>query len=257
MSSPEAFERRRDLRRLRREHNRAVDDFRYADAARLQYAIDRIVSDPEACRWRRCAADRARAIRSQADRKRGAYARERERILDCYRPRLAALTARQDAELAALGQERARALEREATRPIPEVDHLLMRSRVFARDHQYEYAGEVYREALRRRDAAVRERTAACRATFRDQKRHMAARHARELAVLDDGITAALEKLDREYGDEMRIIGHRHRINEFRNGVWPPSEYSLGPFHRRLDPAESFLGRPQSAADASEQAAGG
>jgi hypothetical protein len=235
-------DRRRHLRWLRREHNRAVDQFRYADASAIQSEIDRIVSDPLSPDWHRLARDRVGQLRAQYARKKRAYARARERLLELYRGRFSELIARQDSELRALSEERAQALERELTRPIAEVDFLLMRSKVFAKDHQYAHASDVYREALRRKDETVGERTAACRATFRDQKRQMAQRHAHELAVMDAAITASLEKLDLEEAADLEIIGNRHRINEFRNGVWPPAQYSLGHFHKRTDIVERFPG---------------
>jgi hypothetical protein len=84
------------------------------------------------------------------------------------------------------------------------------------------------------------ERFAACKATFRDQKRRLVERHAHELAIMDEGITAHLEHLELQYGISVEIIGRTHRINQFRNGVWPPDNYSLGCFHERTDVASEF-----------------
>jgi hypothetical protein len=243
MTVPAAEERRRRLSSLRRQHNHAIEQFRYSDAAAIQSEIDQIITDPLTYNWRRFPSDRLSTIKSQYDQQKDAYVQDRDQILQTYRTRFAALTARQDEELAALSDECDEAVERELVRPVPDVDHLLMRSRVYAKDHQYEYANEVYREALRRRDESIRERVEACKAAFRDQRRQMAEKHARELEVMDEGISASLERLDQEYGMCLKIIGHRHRINEFRNGVWPPGQYSLGPFHEKPDIQRGLPGR--------------
>jgi hypothetical protein len=231
---------RRHLSWLRRQHNLAIEEFRYLDAAEIQSEIDKMTSNPFTYNWRRLASDRLSKIKLQYDKNKEGYFREKERILDAYRPRFQFLTFKQDEQLQTLAEERKQAINREIIRPIPEVDHLLMRSKVFAKDHQYQYASDVYREAFKKKDQIIRERIAACKATFRDQKRQMIERHTRELEVMDSGISACLEKLDLEYGANLQIIGHRHRINEFRNGVWPPTKYSLGNFHEQRDIAENF-----------------
>jgi hypothetical protein len=235
-----AEKRRRELCGLRRRHNQAVDEFRYADAAEIQAEMNRIIGDPLPENWHRSAGDRFPEIKSRFIAQQQRYDRERERVLARYRIRFDELTARHDEELRALAAELEEALNRELVRPIAEVDHLLLRSKVFAKDHQYAYADEVCREAIRRKEEVICERCAACKATYRDQKRRMIERHVHELSVMDEGITAHLEHIDLEYGMSVEIIGRTHRINQFRNGVWPPENYSLGYFHERTDVAREF-----------------
>jgi vacuolar-type H+-ATPase subunit I/STV1 len=165
-----------------------------------------------------------------------------------YRTRSAGLLAKSDRQIQALSEERENALEREKSRPIAEVDHLLMQSRALARDHQYECAQETFERAMQRRVDILQERLDACRATYRDQERQLIKKQEQELAVMDQVIDANLDRMKRKHNTKIEVIGYRDRINEFKTRAWPPENYSLGNFRTGRDPERPVIrtARPQA-----------
>jgi hypothetical protein len=161
-----------------------------------------------------------------------------------YRIRFARLLAKQDREMQALSRERRDAIEREKLRPIAEVDRQLRQSKAVARGHQdedapndrYKQAQEIFEQAMQRRKEVLRERLDACRAVYRDEKRQLIERQEQELEIMSQAIDARLDRMRRAHDFRIEVIDRRHRIDEFRAGVWPPENYSLGNFLTGRDP---------------------
>jgi hypothetical protein len=233
MSSP--VDRSRELRRLRRAHSEAVASFNYAEARRIQSQVDPITSIAAGASHRR-AKNRDSEIQTQYDTADQRYSSDVADLLATYRTRFARLLAKHDRELKALSRERRDALEREKSRRIVDVDRLLARSQAFARGHQYTLAEDDFEQAMRLLDESMRARLRQCRATYRDERRQLTERHERELAVMNQSFKAKFDGMRREHCSRIEVLGCRHRINEFRAGVWPPENYSLGNFRTGRDP---------------------
>jgi hemerythrin len=228
-------DRSRELRRLRRAHGEAVAAFDYAKARLIQSQVDSITSSAAAASHRR-ATNRCSEIQKQYDTADQEYKSNVADLVAKYRTRLARLLANHDRELEALSQECRDMLEREKSRRIADVDRLLARSQGFARGHQYESAEDDLEQAMRLRDKSLRTRLRACSATYRDERRQLIERHERELAVMNQSFETKLDGMRRQHCAKVEVLNCRHRINEFRAGVWPPENYSLGNFRTGRDP---------------------
>jgi hypothetical protein len=53
---------------------------------------------------------------------------------------------------------------------------------------------------------------------------------------MSEAFRAKLDELGREHNSRIDVLGCRDRINDFRTGVWPPENYSLGNFRTGRDP---------------------
>ena len=242
---------------LRRAHRAAIDHYDYASAKSIhEQALKVQAEDPEA-------EIRARTLRVQHENVLAQYDAE-ARILNektnsiilKYRERYNELGAQHDQQMEKLAAEYKMALSREEKRPIPEVDRLLLKSKVVGRDHQYSYAQEVFEEAILRRDEITRERMLACQRTFKEQRDQLLQRQANELLVLKTSLEAALEKVMSEHKFQNKVIDNRVRVKEFKaGGVWrrevvpfsntSPKKKAGSPKKRkrlnpRLDPTASY-----------------
>jgi hypothetical protein len=246
MSKPDPVRSR--LVGLRKAHTRAINAFDYQRAQEIQRQIDDLRGESRAgigisglCRSPR----KLSHIDNQRNR---AAQRLDEEILELqsrYKTRFLELDAHHAAERKALRTELHQSMNREKKRPIPEVNHLLLRSKVFGRDHQYEYAAQLVAEAQATHDRILNRRLDGCRATYREERRKLLEKQAHELALMNDRIDLALENIEGKYSFQEHLIDNHARINDFKMGVWPPAAYQLGPFHKtRVELAEEGASSP-------------
>ena len=226
-------ERERKLISLRKAHNKAIDHYDYAEAESIQNEIWRIqAEDPEEEVRRRTLQLQFDNVQAQFDLEAKHTDSETSKVISRYRRRYAELEATHKEQLQTFEQEYQTAIEREHTRPMPEVERILIKSKMFAKDHHYDVAQETFQEALVRRDELLAERLAACHNTFRDQKEQLLMRQARDLTVLKNALKAALRKVTLDHKFQEKVLSNKIRVKEFKAGVWPPERYSVGAFHR-------------------------
>jgi len=239
-----SYDRERELCALRGAHREAIRNFDYRGAESIQRDIDAARAyDPDAGMRARAMAVQCRNTRAQFGVERRSAAAANRDIIARFSRRFAAMQALHDGQLESLRAEHARALARERSRPIPEVDHQLLRSQVFARDHQYARAERTLAGAAAHRDELVRARARACVAAFREQRDQLLICQGNDLVVLKEAIDNALSCARNRHTASEVVIGRRLRVKEFKAGVWPPERYTLGRFSNGTPRRERPRGR--------------
>lgn len=226
-------EREQKLINLRKAHNEAIEHYNYPEAESIQQEIWRIMAeDPDQ-------EVRERTLRLQFENVQAQYELEAKhtdaetnKVIARYRKRYEELDATHQQQLEKFEQEYETAIAREHTRPMPEVERILIKSKLCAKDHQYTLAQEFFDEAMVRRDQLLEERLTACHNTFKDQKNQLLTRQARDLTILKNALTGALAKITLDHKFQERVLSNKVRVKEFKAGVWPPERYSLGTFSR-------------------------
>jgi hypothetical protein len=223
---------RSQVRSLRQSQINAINSLDYDRAQELQDKIDNLRRQP------RRSDSPERAVRNPTDvnAQRIRAQQKRDLLLQDlrgkFKPRFLEMDSRHAKEQEALQTELSYALMRERLRPVPEADTLLARSKLLARNRQFQYANELMNQAKLTRDRTMRRRLKACRATFREERRKLCERQANELELMNEKIDFALQKIYGQHAFFEHVIDNHARINDFKRGVWPPDIYTLGPFHQ-------------------------
>lgn len=208
------------LVQLRREHQLAINQFNYPLAAEINSEIQELMAimknNPDDI------ASKLQFMSTQVNRVENQHKREifltnemKDKIKYKYRLRYEKLRRLQKEELEKLKVEHQQALDREMNRAIPEVDHLFLRSRVFALDHQYQYAQEVYEEACELEKKVLASRVNECNSLFKRQKISLHEKHDSELELLLEKLTFALENVENRFNDKQTILKKRMHVKEF------------------------------------------
>lgn len=221
---------------FRAAHERAIENYDYAAARDIQVEIRRIqsYSSAEVERQANLTLQRGR-VQTVMDREAETSQMELQEMLRKLRKRFDELETQHHEQRSSLRAEFDNLQAREKRRPMPEVDQLLMRSKVYGRDHQYRIAEQYVVEARKREAEIFEERRLACHATYKDQLAQMRAKQGKELEVLDAAIDAAYNNVTNVHKIRRTVLARRARVKECNNGVWPPEEYTFGPFSRDVN----------------------
>ncbi|OHT02905.1 hypothetical protein TRFO_06970 [Tritrichomonas foetus] len=119
-------------------------------------------------------------------------------------------------QLTDLSLEHTMALEREASRPIPEADTLLQQSKIYGRDHNYTAAKATYQEAMKIKNQVNEERKKECNILFMKAEQQLKDRQAREIRLLEEKQEAAKEEINGQYTKCKNMIDNKMKVKEIK-----------------------------------------
>ena len=150
-----------------------------------------------------------------------------EKLVDLqkrFHERYKELQAKHTQQLTDLSLEHTMALERETSRPIPEVDKLLQQSKIYGKEHNYQQAKSLYHEAMAIQKRVNEQRRNECNALFQKAERKLKQRQARELALFEEKQNAAKEEINQQYSRHKTVIDNRMKVKELKATLKPPIE---------------------------------
>ncbi|OHT09215.1 hypothetical protein TRFO_21945 [Tritrichomonas foetus] len=136
------------------------------------------------------------------------------------------LQARHTQQLTDLSLEHTMALERETSRPIPEVDNLLSQSKIQGREHNYQQAKALYQEAMKIQKVVNEQRRNECNILFMKAERKLKDRQARELKLLEEKQASAKEEINQQYSKHKSVLDNRMKVKEIKATIKPAVERS-------------------------------
>jgi len=208
---------------LRREHAIAVSKYDFDRAEAIEHQIGRLRVDMTRGLERR--QDNLRVLKydEHRERIRGEHALNDAVFVEHgfgvqreFHMRLKGLQDRHARQLADLGLDHVSALERVASRPVPEAESMLLESRRLAADRRYSQARSVYREGVRARQATVDERRCECDTTFVRAERKLRQRQQREVQMLVAKQEAAVTGLAARRARETVVATNKMRATAAR-----------------------------------------
>ena len=194
--------------------------------------------------------DRAELISRQISRLRTEISREKENMnigymnleLDEEREKINSKTARNDAnlmnelvnlqqrfhrrykelqnkhtqQLTDLHLEHTMALERELSRPIPEADEYLEKSKMYGKAHNYAAAKQAYQDAMRIKRQVTESRRNECDSLFARSEQQLKDRQAREIRLLEEKQETGKSNVNIKYAAQKSIINNTLKAKEFK-----------------------------------------
>lgn len=208
---------------LRREHQNAVNNYDFDRAELISRQIQRLRTEIS----REFESNQAGSTELDLDEQREKLHGESERtdatlmekLVDLQKKfhiRYKELQARHTQQLTDLSLEHTMALERETSRPIPEVEKLLQQSKIFGKAHNYTQAKMVYQEAMEIQRRVNEQRRNECHVLFMRAERKLKERQARELKLLEEKQEAAKEEINQKYSKHKTIIDNRMKVKEIK-----------------------------------------
>ena len=216
---------------LRKEHQAAVNNYDFDRAELIERQIARLRTE--------ISRENESTLEGKANLK---FDEQRERIL-CesektdatlmdklitlqkqFHQRYKDMQAMHTQQLTDLSLEHTLALERELSRPIPEVDSLLSQSKILGRDHNYRQARAMYQEAMAIQKRVNDQRRNKCNAVFLNAERKLKEAQAKEIKQLEDKQETAKEGLNMQYSKHKTIIDNIMKVKEFKASMKPAPE---------------------------------
>ncbi|KAK8886104.1 hypothetical protein M9Y10_041564 [Tritrichomonas musculus] len=213
---------------LRREHKNAVDNYDFDRAELISRQIQRLRTEIS----REFESNQAGSTELDLDEQREKLHGESERtdatlmgklveLQKKYHFRYKELQARHTQQLTDLSLEHTMALERETSRPIPEVEKLLQQSKIFGKVHNYSQAKMVYQEAMEIQRRVNEQRRNECNILFMRAERKLKEKQARELKLLEEKQETAKEEINQKYSKHKNIIDNRMKVKEIKATMKP------------------------------------
>jgi hypothetical protein len=107
-------------------------------------------------------------------------------------------------------------VERETSRAIPEVDALLLESRVHGKQHNYVQARVAYERANQLRISVNQQRLLAVDAAFKKNERRLKEKMARDLEMVDEREKARIADLEFKHSSEQAIVTNKLRVQDMK-----------------------------------------
>lgn len=208
---------------LRKEHINSVNNFDFDRAEQIEKQIQRlrteISRDYEQSMYGMTSFDldeQREKILGESARTNATLMQKRVELQQRFHERYKQLQERHTQQETDLSLEHTAALEREAMRPIQEVDKLLSQSKVFGRDHQYAQAKALYQEAMKIKDRVNKQRKMECDATYQRTLRKLKDRQRKEMNLLSEKQEAAIEELNMRYSAHENVIQKRMNVKQLK-----------------------------------------
>lgn len=204
---------------LRTEHANAINSFDFDRAEVIMNQIRRLQNEIK--REQAQVSDRTFDIDEQREIIMGESAKQsatlmqqRVELQKKYHQRYKRMQKQHTDEQTELANQHTMALEREASRPIPEVEKLLNESKVKGRAHAYAEAKAIYQEAMRIKERVINERKNVCNAEYDRQKQKMLSRQKKEMELLTEKQETAIKELDQRHEAQENLLKNRMKIKE-------------------------------------------
>ena len=208
---------------LRKEHTIAVDKYDFDRAELIERQIQRLRTEISRDFERSQSHVQDLDLDQQMEKIRGTSSKidahmmeKRIQIQKRFHERFSELQTLHTQQLTDLSLEHTAALEREAQRPIAEVDALLADSRRNGREHRYVEARAIYQQAMALKSRVLAERQNECNDKYTRLERKLKERQQKEMKLLHEKEESAVSDLNLKHNRKTTMVDNRMRVKEIK-----------------------------------------